>query len=222
MAILQLQFRDSHIFVVLNDELWLVDTGASTSFGTPSELSIAGEQFKLGTSHQGLTADMLSQFVGVPCVGLIGADILGRFDHIFDVAGGTLTISASELSLSGQRIRLTEFTGVPIVTARIGARDYRMFFDTGAQISYLQDGSLANWPSAGSMTDFYPGFGRFETETYEVQVSLGGVTFTLRCGTLPDSLGSTLMMANTVGIIGNAILANQSVGYFPRRRVFVL
>ena len=42
----------------------------------------------------------------------------------------------------------------------------RMFFDTGAQISYLQDDVLDTFPSAGPVTDFYPGVGQFQTETH--------------------------------------------------------
>jgi hypothetical protein len=217
-----LQHKDGHVFVELGGELWLLDTGAPTSFGTSRSLSIAGEQFSLETSYLGLTAATLSQFVGVPCVGLLGADILRRFDHIFDTAGSQLSVSTAELSLSGQSVRLDEFMGIPIVTARVGGSDYRMFFDTGAQISYFQDDSLSGFPSAGSVTDFYPGVGQFRTDTYEVPVSLGGVTFTLRCGTLPGLLGMTLMMANTKGIVGNAILANRIVGYFPRRQMMIL
>jgi len=47
--------------------------------------------------------------------------------------------------------------GIPIVTARIADRDYRMFFDTGAQFSYFQEDSLSNFPYAGSVTDFIQG-----------------------------------------------------------------
>lgn len=219
---LPLKLQDGHLFLELGGELWLLDTGAPTSFGTSRSLSIAGEQFSLGTSYLGLTAATLSQFVGVPCVGLLGADVLGRFDHIFDTAGGILAVSTAELSHSGASVRLDEFMGIPIVTARVGSSDYRMFFDTGAQISYFQDDSLTEFPSAGSVTDFYPGVGQFQTDTHEVPVSLGSVAFTLRCGTLPGLLGMTLMMADTEGIVGNAILSNRTVGYFPRRRMMVL
>ncbi len=91
--------------------------------------------------------------------------------------------------------------GIPIVTARVGDSDYRMFFDTGAQTSYFQDDSLTSFPSAGRVTDFYPGVGQFQTDTHDVPVSLGGVVFSLRCGRLPGLLGATLMMAGTVGIV---------------------
>ena len=222
MNTLPLQLRDGHVFVELGGELWLLDTGARTSFGTSRRLSIAGEQFSLSTSYLCLTAATLSRFVGVPCVWLLGADVLGRFDHIFDTAGGQLSISTAELSHSGQTVRLDEYMGIPIVSARVGSSDYRMFFDTGAQISYFQDDSLTEFPAAGRVTDFYPGVGQFQTDTHEVPVSLGGVAFTLRCGTLPGLLDETLMKADTEGIVGNAILANRTVGYFPRRRMMVL
>lgn len=222
MNTLPLQPRDGHLFVELDGELWLLDTGAPTSFGTYPSLSIAGKQFSLGTDYLGLNAATLSEFVGVRCVGLLGADVLNQFDHIFDTAGGQLTVSTAELSHSGQSVRLEKFMGIPIVTVCIGGEDYRMFFDTGAQISYFQDDSLMEFPFAGNVADFYPGIGRFQTGTYEVPVSLGGVTFILRCGMLPGLLGMTLMKANTKGIVGNAILANRTVGYFPRRDLLVL
>lgn len=222
MDILPLQLLNGHVFAELNGELWFLDTGAPTSFGTSRSLSVVGKQFSLGTSYLGLTATTLSQFVGVPCVGLLGADILGRFDHIFDTTGGRLSVSAAELSHSGHSVRLDEFMGIPVLTARVGSSDYRMFFDTGAQISYFQDDSLTDFPFAGSVTDFFPGVGQFQTDTHDVPVSLGGVPFTLRCGTLPGLLGMTLMMADTKGIIGNAILHDRVVAYFPRRRVLGL
>lgn len=206
----------------LDGALWLLDTGAPTSFGTSRALGIAGEVFSLGTDYLDLTAQNLSQFVGAPCAGLLGADVLGRFDHILDTAAAEVTVSTTELSHSGENVPLDEFMGIPVVTARVGARDHRMFFDTGAPISYFQDASLASFPTAGSFADFYPGVGRFHTGTHEVAVSLGGVVFSLRCGTLPGLLGPLLMMAGTTGIIGNAILSNRRVGFFPRRRTLVL
>lgn len=64
MNALPLQLRDGHLFIELNGELWLLDTGAPNSFGTNNGLSLAGEQFRLGSSYLGLTAATLSGFVG--------------------------------------------------------------------------------------------------------------------------------------------------------------
>jgi hypothetical protein len=219
---LPLQLRDGHVFVEIAGELWLLDTGAPAGFGASPTVTIAGERFELNADYLGLTPESLSEFIGVPCVGLLGADVLGRFDHIIDTAAGKLTLSTAELSHTGQPVRLDEFMGIPIVTAQIGGRAYGMFFDTGAQISYLQSDALKDFPAAGSVTDFYPGVGEFETDTHDVQVSLERVPFTLRCGTLPGLLGMSLSMAGTEGIVGNAILEKRTVGYFPRRGVMML
>ena len=97
-----------------------------------------------------------------------------------------------------------------------------MFFDTGAQISYLQDEMLSSFPNAGEMTDFYPGIGQFQTNTHNINLVAGESTFTVRSGRLPDLLGMTLMMAGTQGILGNQILYDRRVGYFPRRKKLVL
>jgi hypothetical protein len=72
------------------------------------------------------------------------------------------------------------------------------------------------------MLDFYPGFGEFETATHHVPVSLGSLSETLRCGCLPGLLGMSLMMADTQGILGNAILYGRTAGYFPRRGILSL
>ena len=222
MISLPLHTLHGHLFVELDGGLWVLDTGAPNSFGITTQITVAGEQFRLGTNYLGLDAGALSQSVGVRCAGLLGADVLGRFDHIFDTASGSLVVSQEELCHAGNIVGFEEFLGIPIVMAEVDGCECRMFFDTGARFCYFQGEALTRFPAAGSVTDFYPDFGEFQTGTYHVPVTFGGETFTLRCGSLPESLGTTLMMADTVGIIGNEILGNRSIGYFPRRRMMLL
>ena len=97
-----------------------------------------------------------------------------------------------------------------------------MFFDTGAQVSYLRADQLAGFPDAGPLRDFYHGFGEFETETRTVECVIAGVGCRLRCGQLPPLLAASLGLAGTAGIIGNELLEGRAVGYFPRRRILVI
>jgi len=212
-----LHLDKGHLFLKLEGVLWLYDTGAPSSFGD-SGLTIGGWKFNPPSSYMGLSASILSDSTGVKCIGLLGGDILGEFDHIIDMKGGSLTVSTDELEHAGVRIPVDEFMGIPIVRAKGVGTEYKMFFDTGAQISYFQEESIRNFPDLGPMSDFYPGFGSFETATHLVEVLFGGESFKLRCGTLPGLLGMTLMMAGTSGIIGNSILNDRVVGYFPRRK----
>ncbi len=222
MITLPLILKNGHLFVELAGNLWLFDTGAPTSFGESTALMLDEQPFTISKSYLGLSASTLSEFVGIPCYGLLGTDVVGQFDHLLNSVNETLTISKTELKHSGRELSLSEFMGIPIVTAQIAGQNYRMFFDTGAQISYFQNDSLKQFPADGVVTDFYPGFGEFQTSTHQVEVSLGDKRFTLRCGALPHLLGMTLMMADTQGIIGNQVLANRLIGFFPRRRALCL
>jgi hypothetical protein len=71
------------------------------------------------------------------------------------------------------------------------------------------------------MTDYYPDFGQFRTDTHNGEFLIGGRSFILRCGELPDLLRMTLIMAENQGIIGNQILQERVVGYFPRSKELV-
>ncbi|MEI6738683.1 MAG: hypothetical protein WCK74_00080 [Gemmatimonadaceae bacterium] len=217
-----LRLQDGHLFVTVDGQDWLLDTGAPSSFGSVPSVTLGEQTFGLDSDYLGLSASTLTDHVGVPCVGLLGADVLGPFDHRFDLQMGTHTLSAAELTVAGESVALASFMGIPIVSLRCGDTTVRMFFDTGAQISYFQDETRTIYPSAGALQDFYPGVGQFETTTHWVPMHLGSLPFTLRCGELPGLLGMTLLLAGTQGIVGNEILRDRVVGYFPRRGLLVL
>jgi hypothetical protein len=221
MSTFPLQKINGHLFIEVDGYLWLLDTGAPLSFGSTPDFYFEGEQFELESTYLGLTPESLSGFIGVKTNGLLGADVLNSFDVIFNGLENTIVFSLSPLDHEGQVVNLDEFMGIPILSATINGIDYRMFFDTGAQISYFQDDALNNFPPAGQMTDYYPGFGQFQTDTHNVEFQIGGSSFILRCGSLPDLLGMTLMMADTEGIIGSQIIQNRVIGYFPRGKELV-
>lgn len=223
MPVLPLRFRERHLYLELDGDLWLFDTGSPTSFGEAPSVTVAGNRVSLARACLGMDAGGLTRATGVPCRGLLGLDALAPFDWILDVPAGTATADAGALSLDGATLPLDDLFGVPIVQARIRDRDCRMFFDTGAQVSYLQDDALrTSFPPAGRFRDFRPTGGALETETHAVDVSLGGVGFTVRCGVLDGLLGQTMELAGAVGVIGNEVMASRPVGWFPRRGEMVV
>ena len=139
-----------------------------------------------------------------------------------DIDAGAIHFSKSELSVEGTKISLNQFMGIPLLDARIEGETYRMFFDTGAQVSYFQHRSLNSFPPAGSLRDFYPGYGQFETTTHTLEAQIGEQAITLRCGDLPKMLAAGLVMGGAKGIVGNEILPGRGAGYFPRRGQLVL
>ena len=217
-----LTMKNGHMFIELENGPWLMDTGAPTSFGSESSITIEKTDFEIQSHYMGMDISQIEDAVGVDMVGLLGTDVLDNFDILLDVPSNTATISNGEIKHSGTSLNLYEFMGIPIVTALIGESEFQMFLDTGAEISYLQDEILETFPKSGPVEDFYPGFGPFETETYYAKVTLGNEQFSLRTGTLPQLLGMTLMMGGIQGILGNDIFRDRRVGYFPRRELLVI
>ena len=74
----------------------------------------------------------------------------------------------------------------------------------------------------GSAEDFYPGYGRFRTDTFRIGVRLGSEALTLEAGTLPPILEQMLLMSGTRGLIGTELLKGYQLLYAPRRRCLVL
>jgi hypothetical protein len=217
---LSIRFEKGHLFVDINGDDWLLDTGAPTSFGI-KKILMGDHDFPISESYMGLSAGQLSDYVDHSAAGILGSDILNTFDLFIDLGNERLSFTREETSFEGEILRMTDFMGIPVIQARIGDLDRKMFFDTGARISYFQDKSLDTYPSLGTVTDFYPGFGDFQTETYRVGATIGAIRFELCCGTLPGMLGTTLPMAGVDGIIGNEILGDHILGYFPRRQTLV-
>ncbi len=218
-----LRFENGHLFVEVASRLWLIDSGAPESFGKDKHLTLLGEPFYFDDTYHGLGMQGLADHVGVDCVGLLGADVLFNFDIIFDLRHKMLAISKDELELDGMPVPLWDFMGLPMMMAEVAGVDFRtFFFDTGAQISYFQDDAISKFPKAGRVTDFFPDSDDFETETHNVDMSLGGVPVTLRCGRLPEALAMSLSMAKAHGIIGNQLLLDRRVGFFPRQGALML
>ncbi|MDG2409225.1 MAG: hypothetical protein P8M53_09490 [Pirellulales bacterium] len=217
-----LKFETGHLYVTLDDREWMFDTGSPSSFGTTGALSIDGKELKIPAAYMGMDAEQLSEFADHPTSGLLGADVLNQFDVLIDIEQHRITFSKDEISFEGTSLALDAFMGIPLLDAQIGGATYRMFFDTGAQVSYFQHRSLSSFPPAGLLRDFYPGYGQFEAETYQVEATIGGQTMLLRCGGLPKMLAAGLVMGGAKGIIGNEILPGRVTGYFPRRKQLIL
>ncbi len=213
---------DGHIIVDVDMNYLLIDTGAPSSVGNTSPLNFAGKSHKVSESYMGVTLESLSSNVGSTINGLVGADILNQYDILIEPVTCRIVLSKEELPAEGVPLTLNTFMGIPIVDAVISDKTVRMFFDTGAKLSYLSPELSVQFPDAGEESDFYPGVGEFTTQTYSVPIGLANKEITLRMGTLPKLLQATLMMANTDGILGTAILDTYTILFAPRRKFLLL
>jgi len=217
-----LLYESGHIFLLSGDDAWILDTGSPASFGCNRVFAINGRDFEINSSYMGLNAQVLTDYIGRETVGILGADVLNQFDINFDLKKNIVSFFETQQSVDGIALSLDEFMEIPIVEVLIGGVVQRMFFDTGAQISYWQDDELCRHPKDTLISDFYPGLGQFDVQTYLVDCDLGGVNKRLKIGSLPDILGMTLMIAGVGGILGNEILQGRSTMYQPRSKRLTL
>lgn len=213
---------DGHIIALVDGLRVLIDTGAPSTVAESSPLVMAGRSFPTQRSYLGVTPPSLSASVGCSFHALVGADVLNQHDLHLDPGTQTLTMTEDELPLAGKTLPLASFMGIPIVEGKIGQDEVKMFFDTGAKLSYLHSERTAALPSVGMEGDFYPMFGEFITSVYDVAIDLAGEVIPVRVGTLPQRLQTTLMMAGTDGILGTVLLLTHKVTFAPRRELMAI
>jgi hypothetical protein len=207
-----LQIFDDHPIARIDGKHCLVDTGSPVSIGE-QPLWLLGAQRPLQRDVMGLTAAGLSEMVGTPIDALLGADVLHAGPFLFDWNHGTIGFSRAPIPFEGAAVPTRRVMGIPIVTFRFGEEAVSGFLDSGAKLSYMPADRTSGLPPDGEAEDFYPGFGRFTTNTVRATVELGGYPFEARFGVLPDMLVMTLGLTGVSWILGSDV--------FKRFRVLV-
>jgi len=108
--------------------------------------------------------------------------------------------------------------GVPTLEMNISGTTQRLFFDTGAKITYLPASAVRGFRPLHEVEDFYPGFGPFKSCVYQLPADIGRRHVVIDVGVLPETLESRLLMAGTNGILGNSAWQGRSVHYSPANR----
>lgn len=217
-----LSYESDHLYAKINNQLWLIDTGSPLSFGDFKSIVIEKERFEIPNTHLGITATILSKITGAQCCGLIGMDILENFDILFDLLHAKMVVSIKPLCMFGEQHALEDFMSIPIIKVKVAGVKYKMFFDTGSHICYLQNECVARFPELGQEQDFLPMMGEFVTNTYNVKFVLGKHAFNFQTGRLQGILGATLLMSGVEGVLGNKVVQKMLIGFFPRRNVLCM
>lgn len=220
MEVFSFSMDDGHIMANLRGQRFLVDTGSPVSLGRNAEVEVLGRVFPLIKQLLDLNVDGLSELVGTPIAGLLGVNILNAFDVDIYPETGQLVFSAEPLPLDGDSFAIDLCGGIPVLSINFGGEETRVFFDTGARLSYLEPRRVQQFPFRRKGTDFYPGYGHFTANIYDVPLRIGASTIQIETAALPEIelLHYLLKMAGAVGIVGTAVLNSFQVRLSARRR----
>jgi hypothetical protein len=217
MSIYPLSLKDGYLIASIGGNDWLLDTGSPMSFGDFSCLTIEGESARIAPDGLGLTARELSEHLGYKISGLLGVDVLSRYDLLFDLPQRQVTFSQNTQNGGGHDLGVEFCWGAPVVQAKLGDILLRLVVDTGSTYTYLQQLPEGVGVSEGVVHDFHPSYGEFDSDTRRLDLLIGERDYSMRCGTLPPSLGMTLDLLNADGTLGNEIFYDRTVLYQPRQ-----
>ena len=103
--------------------------------------------------------------------------------------------------------------GVPAVTGRSSSGRVRAVIDSGASLSYVPADVVQGLTPIGKRSDFYPGFGEFETDVWRVRAEIGGRRITISAGILPPMLQMMfgLILGADGWIVGSDFFRNRVI-----------
>lgn len=67
--------------------------------------------------------------------------------------------------------------GIPIVACQVNGKSANLFLDTGAKLSYISNNETNHLQGSGKVDDFYPDFGTFSTNVFNLETKIGKHTF---------------------------------------------
>ena len=222
METYQIRRIKQHLVLVRDDELWVLDTGSPSSFGSLDKFEIYDQTYEIASDYMGFDNVKLSEAIGESVHGLIGGDVLNNYDSYWDLSSHVISFSREKLRNIGDIISLDFVMDIPTLEVNLRGCTYNWFFDTGAVISYVAERNEEWNVPVDTHDDFYPGFGDFSTDVFEDEIELGPLRMKIQCGVLPSLLGMSLAIVDCEGILGLSALAQQSFLYAPRRNELIL
>jgi len=213
---------NGHILAEIEDDRVLVDSGALLSIGHNTFFNLGSRRFPLHKDFLGFDVNDFSRLIGMRISVVLGADILNEFEYVINLKNEEFLISTDSIGFLGNVLRPDYLQGIPIIPAKIDNRNVKLFFDTGAKLSYIKSSIAPDYPVVGQDTDFYAGFGEFQVDTYKVPLFVAGHSLHQEMGTLPQTLEATLMAAGVDGILGTTIFDRFKICFSARRKQIII
>ena len=207
----QIQLFKGHPIINDGENIILVDTGSPVTINLSDSLSFCSDIYNCSNNYMGLSISQISEMLGMKITTLLGIDILSKYKILIDYQNLQMIFNKSDIDIDGTSVNISNFMGIPIIEMNINNLPLKFFLDTGAKLSYLSEDFTRNFDSIGVEEDFYPGFGNFQTNCFEIPTYFDNNKFNVKYGNLPPLLKMTLMLGGVDGILGFDFFNNFTV-----------
>lgn len=210
MDTLKLKIVNSHYLIETGDsKFFLIDTGSPMSFsrGVVTSITLGGTDYPLQSNEAMIDNINSSGLFQEQVEGLIGMDVLCGHTFEFDKVSGTVRIDAAIDEEDYHHTVPMEISNIMgqinvIIAVKVNGRPVRTIIDTGAWISYLSSQYLSSSETIGTIQDYNPVLGDFETTKHNVRLSLGEFEQNISVGKMPPLLEAVLSMISTGFVLG--------------------
>lgn len=219
-CIYKIELVDGNPVILHGEKRYLVDTGSPITFGNEDIVDFCGRNWSTKDSVMGCGINGIADMVGAPLDAIIGLDVMSNFVISFDYRNSVVIFSdEAEDGLSYIPMSISQDSGVS-VEIEIDGQKGKCIIDSGARLSYIIGNVPQNAKVVGHQTDYHPLARSFETDVYEAEAILGGCTFTMRFGKLPQMIEMVLSMMQARVVIGRDLLSQYRVVLdFPHSRM---
>lgn len=223
-TIFPMKVVNRHIILRLEEGPCLLDTGSPYCIGA-RPFHFLGRDLRGAEDFMGTALTDLGPHIGAEIEFLIGANALETVSFVIDWERLEFRVSEQPLRMDGVQIELDTRQAVPIVNPLVNGVTRRLFFDTGAQISYLNKPFLADFESEETVKDFHPSIGEYETAKFTLGVRFSpelGSEIPVTFGLLPEPLETALIPSKVDGVIGSEIFESYLGGFDYRGNLMIL
>ena len=183
----------------------MLDTGCPSSFGNGLAGVPGVDPEPPQTPGNGLTIGWLTEQMHHNFDGLIGAEVLRSRTLTIDPVDGTIEFS-TEVIGGRLGVPVRDRMNVPIVDGIVRGQSLPVIFDTGAPLGFVTKELVEGLTPVDRLVEFYPLFGAFETDVYELPLEIGAERQILRFGTFPDQIEQMHAQAGLPVLIGLGLL----------------
>ena len=203
--------EDLHLIIELDGNSLLLDTGAPYTIANKGVIKFCNSNDPAAKNMTGVTITNISDLLKRKIDVLLGNDVLSLYHIRISRSVNTVNVNREIIDDVGITIPFEFLMGVPVIELKVENKMKKFFFDTGAQLSYVNKEAVVNHQMLGVKKDFYPLIGEYETNFYELDAEIARNDHKMQFGVLPELIGMTLTIAGVDGIIGTELLNHYDI-----------
>lgn len=199
----QIEWHNGYPLIHSGSDIILVATGSQETIHITRQFQFFGQVHQVVTQYNHTDIPTLQRWIHPKITTMLGMDIMSRCSVFFDLAGGMIRFDeVKPCHLFSQPFGIKTVMAIPVLKAIVNGHKIDVFLESAAKVSYLRNTLIGDREPSGVQSDFFPGYGNFDTKTWKLPTSVEAKDCEVEYGVLPARLSPLLEGARPQGILG--------------------